>query len=150
MAISAIQEQNNSHRRRIAMCGFVVLSVGISVQSPLRRSLGTRAGGFARSMSGGIKGCVVSSAAGRLVTTFTPTSNRMGLDALTRSHARRQFQWHVHRIRRPLWVGAGFSAQLTLDRPVRINCSVKRVEPAAAWAFPSPLPKIRTANDTRS
>lgn len=29
----------------------------------------------------------------------------------------------------PLWVGAGFSAQLTLDRPVRINCSVKRVEP---------------------
>ncbi len=29
----------------------------------------------------------------------------------------------------PLWVGAGFSAQLTLDRPVKLNCSVKRVEP---------------------
>jgi len=29
----------------------------------------------------------------------------------------------------PLWVGAGFSAQLTLDQPVRLNCSVKRVEP---------------------
>jgi hypothetical protein len=29
----------------------------------------------------------------------------------------------------PLWVGAGFSACLTLDRPVRLNCSVKRVEP---------------------
>ena len=29
----------------------------------------------------------------------------------------------------PLWVGAGFSAQLTLDQPVRLNCSVKRIEP---------------------
>ena len=29
----------------------------------------------------------------------------------------------------PLWVGARFSAQLTLDRPVRLNCFVKRVEP---------------------
>jgi hypothetical protein len=29
----------------------------------------------------------------------------------------------------PLWVGAGFSAQLTLDKPVKLNCSVKRVEP---------------------
>ncbi|SRR5579859_75631 len=29
----------------------------------------------------------------------------------------------------PLWVGASFSAQLALDKPVRVNCSVKRVEP---------------------
>ena len=29
----------------------------------------------------------------------------------------------------PLWVGAGFSAQLTLDKPVKLNCFVKRVEP---------------------
>lgn len=29
----------------------------------------------------------------------------------------------------PLWVGAGFSVQLALDKPVRLNCSVKRVEP---------------------
>lgn len=28
-----------------------------------------------------------------------------------------------------LWVGAGFSANLILDRTVRIDCSVKRVEP---------------------
>ena len=28
-----------------------------------------------------------------------------------------------------LWVGAGFSAQLSLDRPVKLHCSVKRVEP---------------------
>jgi hypothetical protein len=29
----------------------------------------------------------------------------------------------------PLWVGAGFTARLTLDRPVSLNCSVKRIEP---------------------
>ena len=29
----------------------------------------------------------------------------------------------------PLWVGAGFAARLTLDRPVRITCFVKRIEP---------------------
>ena len=28
-----------------------------------------------------------------------------------------------------LWVGAGFTAHLVLDRPVKINCSVKRIEP---------------------
>jgi hypothetical protein len=28
-----------------------------------------------------------------------------------------------------LWVGAGFMARLVLDRPVTVNCSVKRVEP---------------------
>lgn len=28
-----------------------------------------------------------------------------------------------------LWVGAGFSAKLVLDRPVTIACFVKRVEP---------------------
>ncbi len=29
----------------------------------------------------------------------------------------------------PLWVGAGFTAQLGLERPVRLDCSVKRIEP---------------------
>jgi len=29
----------------------------------------------------------------------------------------------------PLWVGAGFTANLQLDRPVKLVCSVKRVEP---------------------
>src|SRR5258707_12435622 len=28
-----------------------------------------------------------------------------------------------------LWVGAGFTARLALDRPVQMDCSVKRVEP---------------------
>jgi hypothetical protein len=29
----------------------------------------------------------------------------------------------------PLWVGAGFTARLGLERPVRLECSVKRIEP---------------------
>ena len=29
----------------------------------------------------------------------------------------------------PLWVGAGFTARLELERPVQINCFVRRVEP---------------------
>src|SRR5260370_16951314 len=28
-----------------------------------------------------------------------------------------------------LWVGAGFMARLTLERPVSLNCFVKRIEP---------------------
>ncbi len=29
----------------------------------------------------------------------------------------------------PLWLGAGFTARLTLERPVKLDCFVKRVEP---------------------
>lgn len=29
----------------------------------------------------------------------------------------------------PLWIGAGFSARLNIDRPVRLDCFVKRIEP---------------------
>ena len=29
----------------------------------------------------------------------------------------------------PLWVGAGFTAHLGIERPVKVNCFVKRVEP---------------------
>lgn len=29
----------------------------------------------------------------------------------------------------PLWIGAGFTAHLVLDRPVVVDCSVKRIEP---------------------
>jgi hypothetical protein len=28
-----------------------------------------------------------------------------------------------------LWVGAGFTARIVLDRPVKIDCFVKRIEP---------------------
>jgi PilZ domain len=33
-----------------------------------------------------------------------------------------------------LWVGAGFTARLALDRPVQMDCSVKRVEPGQGMA----------------
>jgi len=29
----------------------------------------------------------------------------------------------------PLWIGAGFAARLNLNRPVRLDCFVKRIEP---------------------
>jgi PilZ domain-containing protein len=29
----------------------------------------------------------------------------------------------------PLWIGAGFTAHLVLDKRVKVNCSVKRIEP---------------------
>ena len=34
----------------------------------------------------------------------------------------------------PLWVGAGFTARLTQERPVQIDCAVKRVEPGEGMA----------------
>lgn len=33
-----------------------------------------------------------------------------------------------------LWVGAGFTARLGLDRPVQMDCSVKRIEPGRGMA----------------
>ena len=29
----------------------------------------------------------------------------------------------------PLWIGAGFTARLNLKRPLKLDCSVKRIEP---------------------
>ncbi|HXJ05135.1 MAG TPA: PilZ domain-containing protein [Candidatus Acidoferrum sp.] len=29
----------------------------------------------------------------------------------------------------PLWIGAGFTANLVLEQPVKVDCSVKRIEP---------------------
>jgi hypothetical protein len=29
----------------------------------------------------------------------------------------------------PLWIGAGFTAQLDLEPPLKLNCFVKRIEP---------------------
>ncbi|MGH9741585.1 MAG: PilZ domain-containing protein [Candidatus Acidiferrum sp.] len=29
----------------------------------------------------------------------------------------------------PLWIGAGFTAHLALDSPLKVDCSVKRIEP---------------------
>jgi len=40
-----------------------------------------------------------------------------------------------------LWVGAGFSARLGLGNPVKIDCSVKRVEPGRGMAVSVTLPE---------
>jgi len=53
----------------------------------------------------------------------------MGFHSPSRKHARHQLQRNVIEAIDPLWLGAGFTARMTLDRPVRLNCFVKRVEP---------------------
>ncbi len=45
-----------------------------------------------------------------------------------------------------LWVGAGFRAQLVTDRPVWLECSVKRVEPGLGMGVAVVYPEDQTAN----
>ena len=40
-----------------------------------------------------------------------------------------------------LWVGAGFTARIALERPVQIDCSVKRVEPGRGMAVTVTAPE---------
>lgn len=40
----------------------------------------------------------------------------------------------------PLWVGAGFTASLQLDKPVKVTCFVKRVEPGRGMGVSVSLP----------
>jgi len=40
-----------------------------------------------------------------------------------------------------LWVGAGFTANLQLDRPVKVVCSVKRVEPGRGMGVSVSFPE---------
>lgn len=50
----------------------------------------------------------------------------------------------------PLWIGAGFAARLELDQPVRLECSVRRVEPGrgmgVTFAIPEPESKARVVS----
>jgi PilZ domain-containing protein len=41
----------------------------------------------------------------------------------------------------PLWVGAGFTARLGLERPVRLDCSVKRIEPGHGMGVSVSVPE---------
>jgi hypothetical protein len=45
-----------------------------------------------------------------------------------------------------LWVGAGFRAQLVTDRPVWLECSVKRVEPGLGMGVAIALPEDPTTH----
>ncbi|MBV9886546.1 MAG: PilZ domain-containing protein [Acidobacteria bacterium] len=41
----------------------------------------------------------------------------------------------------PLWVGAGFTAHIGSDRPVRVDCFVKRVEPGLGMGVSVTVPE---------
>jgi hypothetical protein len=41
----------------------------------------------------------------------------------------------------PLWVGAGFTARLGLERPVRLDCFVKRIEPGHGMGVSVAVPE---------
>jgi len=41
----------------------------------------------------------------------------------------------------PLWVGATFFARLAVDPPLRLNCTVRRVEPGMGIAVTFELPE---------
>ncbi|HYL83461.1 MAG TPA: PilZ domain-containing protein [Candidatus Angelobacter sp.] len=41
----------------------------------------------------------------------------------------------------PLWVGAGFTARLNLAQPVKLDCSVKRVEPGRGMGVAIAVPE---------
>jgi len=43
----------------------------------------------------------------------------------------------------PLWIGAGFTAHLVLDRPVKVNCSVKRIEPGLGMGVAVTLSEVQ-------
>jgi hypothetical protein len=43
----------------------------------------------------------------------------------------------------PLWIGAGFTAHLVLDRPVRVDCSVKRIEPGRGMGVSVTLSEVQ-------
>lgn len=40
-----------------------------------------------------------------------------------------------------LWVGAGFTARLALERPVQMDCSVRRIEPGLGMAVAVTVPE---------
>ena len=41
----------------------------------------------------------------------------------------------------PLWIGAGFSANLQLEHPVRVDCRVRRVEPGLGMGVSVSFPQ---------
>lgn len=41
----------------------------------------------------------------------------------------------------PLWIGAGFAARLSLDPPIRVDCSVRRIEPGHGMGVTVTLPE---------
>jgi PilZ domain len=46
----------------------------------------------------------------------------------------------------PLWVGAGFSASLQLEHPIRVDCRVRRVEPGLGMGVSVSFPQEQQQN----
>jgi hypothetical protein len=97
---------------------------------PRRRSLGSLAGGFTSSMASG------EQPSRRLERRWAPRYRfRADLEiewgsALLRANTRDiSSNGMFIESPDPLWVGAGFTAHLVLERPVKLDCFVKRIEP---------------------
>jgi hypothetical protein len=102
----------------------------MAASSPWRRSLGSLAGGFARSMGIG------EHPARRLERRWAPRYDfRADLEIEWGSAVLRASTRDVSsngmfiESADTLWVGAGFTARLSLEHPVKVDCFVKRVEP---------------------
>lgn len=84
------------------MYGFVVLSVGKSGAIALAPQLGNPGRGIHQvHEQWGSRDASFRAPLGASLPFSCRPRNRVGLDGLARPHARRQFEWHVHRIRRP-------------------------------------------------
>jgi len=101
-----------------------------AASSPRRRSLGSLPGGFARSMGSG------EHPARRLERRWAPRYDfRADLEIEWGSAVLRASTRDVSsngmfiESADTLWVGAGFTARISLDHPLKVNCFVKRVEP---------------------
>jgi len=112
-----------------------------AARTPMRRGLGTQAGGFASFMG------IADTSSRRLERRWAPRYDfRAGLDiewgsAVLRANTRDVSSNGMFiESTDPLWVGAGFTANLQLDSPVKVVCSVKRIEPGrgmgVAVSFP--------------
>ncbi len=49
-----------------------------------------------------------------------------------------------------LWIGAGFTARLNLKRPVKVDCSVKRIEPGLGMGVTVALAQNENQNEYRA
>ena len=97
---------------------------------PVRRGSVTQSGGYTSFMGSG------DSSGRRLERRWAPRYNfRTGLEIEWGSAVLRASTRDVSasgmfiESADPLWVGAGFSANLELECPVRVDCRVRRVEP---------------------
>jgi hypothetical protein len=47
----------------------------------------------------------------------------------------------------PLWIGAGFSARIAAARSIRVNCSVRRIEPGKGMGVAVTVPESGSHED---